>query len=105
MTTFFRGLWGILVLLSIGWMCVGFSVTSQSAQEVDAEYNDAQSEAASDLGVGVGASISLIFFVCTGLPAFLLSSVLYWRNGVKIREDKRHREQMDVLKQAANPRL
>lgn len=98
MTKFFRAFWGILLLLSIGWICLGVMATSQSVVETDAEFADAETEDASDLGIGIGASLSLSVVLCTGLPFFILFGLLYWRNGVKLQEDKRHQEQLDAMR-------
>lgn len=79
-------------------MCMGVMSTSQSVVETDAEFSDAETEDASDLGIAAGASLGLGLFFCTGIPFFILFGLLYWRNGVKIREDKRHQEQLDSMR-------
>lgn len=90
---FWRNLWGVLTLLSIGWMCYGVYVSSMAFTEVAATTT---SEAGKG-GAAIGASLGLTGFICIGLPFFLLFAVLYWRNGVAIQKAKDHAEMMTAL--------
>ena len=96
MSKFFRKLWGILLLLSVAWIGYGFIASSTSAVEVgQTATSDAEL-----LGVGIGASLGLSLFLCTGLPVFFISGFFYWRNTSKLEElakDRRHAEQLQAL--------
>ena len=94
MVSIFRKLWAIVLVLSIFWMCSGFLMVRESAQTADIELGSQETEGASDLGIAVGSTVMLSFFFCTGIPALFISAFLFWRNGVRITEDRRHDEMM-----------
>lgn len=94
MQRFWRTVWGILTLLSIGWICYGVYASSMA-------YSQVASQTTSEAGKGgaaIGASIGLTGFLCIGVPLFILFAVLYWRNGVAIRRAYEHAEMMDALR-------
>ena len=94
MQRFWRTIWGILTLLSIGWICYGVYASSMA-------YSQVASQTTSEAGKGgaaIGASIGLTGFLCIGVPLFILFAVLYWRNGVAIRRAYEHAEMMDALR-------
>ncbi len=76
---------------------MGVYATSQAVVETDAQSGSVKTESASDLGIGIGATLSLGTFLCTGLPFFLFFGFLFWRNGVAMRDSKRHQETLSVL--------
>ncbi len=97
---FWRNFWGVLTLLACGWITYGVILTSSAASKVSNSVNatsDAE-RAGSAIGIGLGATTSITFFLCTGLPLFLLAVILYWRNGVAIRTEQRHAEQLNVMR-------
>lgn len=55
-------------------------------------------DAAFNAGAGIGGGLGVTFFACTGIPALLLFGLLSWRNGVGIKTEQRHREQIEALK-------
>jgi hypothetical protein len=95
--SFFRIVWGILTLLSIGWMCYGLTVTATVTNN-QLETAQARSSEAYQAGTMLGASAGLSFFVCSGLPFLLVFGLLYWRNGVAIREAKRHEQTIEAMR-------
>lgn len=87
----------ILALLALGWIILGFATGSDVSTQMYAENaleTDETMRTASDLGTTLGAGIGYTFFLCTGLPFLLLFSFLAWRNGVGLREERRHQELM-----------
>lgn len=93
MQRFWRTIWGILTLLSMGWLCYGVYASTMA-------YNEVASKTTSEAGKGgaaIGASIGLTGFMCIGVPLFILFAVLYWRNGVAIRRAYEHAEMMNAL--------
>jgi hypothetical protein len=93
MQRFWRTIWGVLTLLSMGWLCYGVYASTMA-------YNEVASKTTSEAGKGgaaIGASIGLTGFLCIGVPLFILFAVLYWRNGVAIRRAYDHAEMMNVL--------
>lgn len=92
-------IFGVLFVLSLAWLCYGMVATSNAVDDVTSEqveadeFNSAETrQAARDLGAGIGASISLAFFFCTGLPFLLLFGLLAWRNGAGHATERRHLE-------------
>jgi hypothetical protein len=102
-----RWFWGILVILSVLWIGYGFLATGDAYGNT-IENNVTDSEAY-EAGAVIGAGIGLTFFLCTGIPFLLLSSILYWRNGVgierkkeKLETERRHQEQLAALQGQVN---
>jgi hypothetical protein len=104
-----RGFFGIIVLLSVGWLCLGFYATSQAYSETVADIQATpQSESlqsAGQAGAAIGTGLGLTFFLCTGIPIFLFSLIVYWQMGRSIRRDKdaadterRHQEELEILR-------
>lgn len=88
-----RNIWGILTILSMGWMCYGVYASTVA-------YSEVAGKTASEAGKGgaaIGASIGLTGFICVGAPFFILFVVLYWRNGVAIKRAQEHAEMMNAL--------
>lgn len=102
----FRWIWGILTLLSLAWMCYGVSISGQAfnavvstpvnTQGMDAETAE-MAEAAGFVGAGLGAGLGMTFFMCSGIPFFLLFLILYWRNGVAINRKREHAQTLRAL--------
>lgn len=61
-----------------------------------AELMESSGELARLLPGLLATRLSLTFFLCTGLPVFLLAVILYWRNGVAIRSERQHAEMLAV---------
>lgn len=62
----------VLALLAAGWMCMGVIVTSSAVNEAS-EQSTAQTEdeqAAYNVGLGLGASVSLTVFSVVAFPYF-----------------------------------
>lgn len=98
-------LFGVLALLSLAWICYGvFTASSVASNMLSATVTPAgnldaeTAQAARAAGVGIGAGIGLTFFLCSGLPLFVLFSLLSWRNSVGLRKEQMHREQLEAIK-------
>jgi hypothetical protein len=92
----FRIVWGILTLLAMSWLCYGLTTVSNVASN-QLESATARSSDAYQAGTAIGASLGIGFFLCTGFPFLLLFGFLYWRNGVAIREAKRHAQTIEAM--------
>lgn len=93
----FRIVWGILTLLSVGWICYGIStLTSVTGNQLSTA--EAQRSAGYQAGTLLGGGIGLTVVLCTGVPALLIFGILYWRNGVAIRETKKHNQMVDAMR-------
>lgn len=89
----FRIVWGILTLAACGWIAYGVNISRQAAAVTAASAGSDAGVAGAMLGGGLGIG----FFLCTGLPFFLLFLVLYWRNGVAITNKRRHAETIAAM--------
>lgn len=94
---FFRIVWGILTLVSIAWMCYGLTITATVTND-QLETISGRNADAQQAGTLLGASAGLSFFICSGLPFLLAFGLLYWRNGVAIREEKRHEQTIIAMR-------
>lgn len=94
---FFRIVWGVLTLISLAWMCYGVTVTATVTND-QLETVSARNSEAYQAGTMLGASAGLSFFVCSGLPFLLIFGLLYWRNGVAIREARRHDQTLQAMR-------
>lgn len=79
-----RVFWGLLLLLSIGWMFAGAFISSDAYEEGDIGQDlSAEIKTLAD-GINVDVSadlpLSLLFFIVTGTPVALLSLAFMWRN-------------------------
>lgn len=89
---FWRVVWGVLTLASMAWLCYGISISSSA-------YTTVASKSATDAGkagAAIGASLGIGVFLCTGGLPLLFFGLLYWRNGVGLRNARRHQELIDV---------
>lgn len=126
-----RLFWGMLMLLSCGWMSYGFIAASDLMDRIDAipasptlrplptindpnfpELSRSTTELSNSLqalststdelvrggGKLIGAQLSISYTVCTGLPFFLFSLVLYWRNGIAMRQERHHAEMVNATR-------
>lgn len=98
-------LFGVLALLSLAWMCYGVYASSSVASNLlEATVTPASgidtetAQAARTVGVGIGAGIGLTFFLCSGIPFFLLFSLLSWRNSAGLRKEQMHQEQLNAIR-------
>lgn len=99
----FRWVWGILLLLSLLWICYGLTATGQAFSQVVSATPTGQANAIATadpqvvkagtvIGASIGGGIGLAFFLCSGVPLALIFGLLYWRNGVAIRRAREHAE-------------
>lgn len=93
MQRIWRTIWGVLTLLSIGWMCYGLVASSNAYSQVAGQ----SSSEAYKSGAAIGATAGIGIFLCTGIPFFLLFVILYWRNGVAISRAKEHAEMLNAV--------
>jgi hypothetical protein len=99
-------LFGILALLSLAWLCYGFSATGSAFNSVvstpvagSSSLTASEANAARTAGAAIGGGLGLTFFACTSLPFTLLFGLLAWRNAAGYRNQKRHEELMDIERQ------
>lgn len=97
---FRKRLFTVLALISLLYLVYGFTglgkVTQESLEDT-AALNNSTERGAAQLGVGIGVTGVTLFLICTGLPMFFLFSLLAWRNGVGLRTEQRHQEQLAAL--------
>jgi hypothetical protein len=92
---FRKRLFTLLALLALGWIALGFWSTSTYNATRNAEVGAEVSERPGyQAGQVVGSGLALTFFLCTGLPLLLTFSLLAWRNGVGLRNERRHQEEV-----------
>lgn len=89
-----RVIWGFLALVSAGWICYGFYVANYAANAVSRPDDGA----AEQIGTALGTSIGIGFFLCTGLPFFVVFAFLFWRNNVAITRARRHADTINALR-------
>ncbi len=70
---FWRRVWGVLFLLALAWLAFGFLLPTLS---------------------------DLMIQSCIGLPFAFLFGLLYWRNGVALRQARQHAEQVEAISRA-----
>lgn len=93
----FRAVWGILLLLSLGWICYGVTSTAGIVGN-QLNTSEARNSEGFQAGTVIGGGLGLTFFLCTGVPLLLLFGILYWRNGVAIRETKKHNQTIQAMR-------
>ncbi len=89
-----RIFWGILLLLSVGWMIFGFVSTSEIADSANGfpDIDITQLESlASDLDMETGT-----FFLVTGLPLFIICAFFIWRNSIKNKKPNIRRQTLMI---------
>lgn len=110
----FRWVWGILLLLSLLWICYGLTATGQAVNQVISATPTARPgggptadptmlAAGTAIGASIGGGIGLAFFLCSGLPLAFIFGLLYWRNGVAIRRAREHAELINATVAASKP--
>lgn len=96
-------LWGVLALLSLGWICYGLFASGTALDEVTStpvatvegvDTEDLQDARAA--GATIGAGIGITFFLCSGIPFLILFLLLAWRNNAGYRNEERHLETLNV---------
>lgn len=102
---FRQRLFGILALICLLWMCYGvfassnaFSVVTSATVTPSGNLSAEDAAALRTAGAGIGAGLGLTVFLCTGGVPFVVFSLLSWRNGVGLKRDKQHKEQLDALR-------
>lgn len=78
----------LTVVLAVAWMAAGVNESDKVETTTEAE------ETGKEIGQGIG--VTMIF--CITLPFFALFMLLGWRNGVGLRNERRHQEQIEALK-------
>lgn len=102
---FRKRLFAVLAILSLAWIVYGFSNTSRAisttSETLNATYEAGSAErAASNVGIGIGAGLSVTIFLCTGLPLFFFFALMAWRNSVGLRNERRHQEQIAAMQKS-----
>ena len=96
-----RIFWGILLLLSVGWMVFGFVSTlevAQSSGQFQNVYVQLESQV-SNLGISTDGGLPLLFFLVSGLPLFIICVFFIWRNSPKIAAGKASRQESGIRRQ------
>ena len=79
-----RIIWGIILLLSVGWIAAGAFITSEAYEDGDvgADLSSEIKTFADGINVDVSPELplSLMFFVVTGAPLGLIALYFLWRN-------------------------
>lgn len=89
-----RNVWGVLALLSLAWICYGFTISGNAFTETAAQTTSDAGKA----GAAIGASLGITLFICTGLPLALIFLYAYARAGAAIRSERQHREVLEAMK-------
>lgn len=90
----FRWVWGILTILALLWLVYGCSVSVNAGNTITSAYGFANTPE-NQAGAFIG---SMAVFFCIGAPLLLIFGILYWRNGVAIRETKKHNQMVDAMR-------
>lgn len=101
---FRQRLFMVLALMALAWIAYGFYVSANVYQRQTAENEttiSASQQGAAQAGTAIGTGIGLTFFLCSGLPFFVLFSLLSWRNGVGLKREQMHKEQLAAIKGAS----
>lgn len=83
-----RFLWGLILLLALGWIVAGSLLTSSAIDSggVGADVSDGIKSLAADLDLDLAADFPLpLVFVASGLPLAVLALFFVWRNQRAIR--------------------
>lgn len=98
---------GVLFLLSIAWVCYGLSLSSAAFSNVvgatvtpSGNLTAEETQSLRTAGAGIGAGLGVTFFLCSGLPFALFFGLMSWRNSVGIKNEQRHKEQLDAIQKA-----
>lgn len=91
---FRKRLFTALALLSILWIVGGFLISSDAYQETTQTSTDAAYNTGAAIGAGAMSTLSL----CSGLILLTVFSLLAWRNGVGLKAEQRHKEQLEVMR-------
>lgn len=98
MARVFRWVWGILLLLTLLWLGNAFlslgEITNESLQQAENSRNIEAAQAGTIIGSGIG----LTTILCIGMPFFIFFGLMYWRNGVAIREARRHQQTVEAMR-------
>lgn len=89
-----RNIWGVLVLLSLGWVCYGFSASGQAYTNTV----EGSTSTAYQGGAAIGAGLGITFFICSALPFLLLFGFLYMRAGSNLRSEIQHEETLRTMR-------
>lgn len=101
MKRIFVWIWGILVLLSCGWIVYGIALSGQAFTAVvgtPVPGVDAEIQAAGIVGAGLGAGAGVTFFLCTGGPVFLIALLFYVMTSGRIRREQQHAELLNATR-------
>ena len=99
-------LFGVLALLALAWLCYGmFAYTSyfgtflnRATPVPSGSLSSEDRTAIQNAGATIGTGVGMTFVLCTGLPLLALFGLLSWRNGVGLRKEQMHREQLEAIK-------
>ena len=90
----------LLVLAAVVLLVYNYLTVSVEPDESVA--SDELSQGAYEVGASIGRGLGITLTLCIGLPLFGLFALLGWRNSVGIKTERRHQEQLEVLKQQAS---
>lgn len=105
---FRKNLFAFLAFLSLLWICYGvFGSSAALSNFVDRAtpipaggLTSEERAAAQNAGATIGAGLGLTFFLCSGVPSFAVFSLLAWRNASGLKNEQRHKEQLDAIQKA-----
>lgn len=98
-------LFGFLALVSLLWVCYGLSLSSAAFSNVvgatvtpSGNLTAEETQNLRTAGAGIGAGLGVTFFLCSGLPLALFFGLMSWRNASGLKNEQRHKEQLDAIK-------
>lgn len=115
-------LWGALALVALGWILYGIygtlagdnplanqvqqaiggvidSVTGTVGTQV--EIAPSVTDSAREAGATVSTGVSIIAFICSGLPFLLVFLALYRRASAAFRDERQHKEVLETMQHHA----
>lgn len=94
-TRVWRNIWGVLALLSMGWICYGLYASTMAFGQVATPT----ASKATHAGATIGASLGIGIYLCTGLPFLVIFLYAYSRAGAAIRSERQHQEMLEAINQ------
>lgn len=88
----FRLLGLLTTLIAILWIVGGLSGVDEEPAQSEAE----------EVGRAVGSGAAISVILCITVPLAMFFFIMSWRNAVGIRMEKRHQEQLEVMRSNRN---